>query len=178
MAAPWGDSRYSPFPTPFIPSTQPANARQQQQHGRPYRVPQVAPGFYNPAIFPNQPYGPPVPAVQPMPQIPSILRPGRGPQSPPLTGHRSYSKELSGDIFFGAPAFPQPQIHPPSAQAYPPHPPSHHVVPPPIRHTVSAPATPIPQKPDFDIPPLPPKPLHTSPPQSGRDYLHAGSHAQ
>ena len=157
--------------------------RQRQPHhpGRSYGVPQATPGFYNPAIFSNQPgYGPPVPAnAGPLPsQIPNILKPGRGPTLPPLTtSSRTYSNELQGDLFFGAPAFPQPhipgQVPVPQAEV-PPHSAvghPYHGVPPPIRHSISAPAPPIPAKPAFNVPPLPPKPPYSTPPHPG--HLHA-----
>ncbi len=143
MAAPgWGNSPY-PHPGRYPPNRSPYDPRRQQ-----YFQP-ATPGFYNPAVFPNQQaYAPHTPTSAP--PIPSILKPGRGPPvSPPVGGFRanSFSSELSGDIFFqnpSPPAFPQPQIQ--------------HIPPPQIRHTVSAPAPHIPRKPDFNQPPLPPKP--------------------
>ena len=93
------------------------------------------PGFYNPAIPQPRPGTPPTagsPPAFPQPRIglPPSLVPGR---RPTFTVPRSQSN----DYFFQNDS------------------PSFHVPP---RHTQTAPVPPLPRKPDFDQPPLPPKP--------------------
>lgn len=143
MASPWGDNRYPPSQSP---GRYPPNGQQNQQYDPRLQYGQpAAPGFYNPAILPpRQPQFP-------IPTIPHILMPGGRGILPPPTPFRGASGDLSGDLFFQSPpSFPKAEVHIP--------------LPPPIKHTISAPAPPLPKKPDFHQPPVHLRPAQTAPP--------------
>ena len=94
------------------------------------------PGFYSPALaqMPQPPTPPTAPAFpQPRPGLPPSLVPGRASTS-------SIPRAQSNDFFFQQGSmFPIP------------------------RHSQTAPVPPLPRKPDFDQPPLPPKPMLSPP---------------